>query len=285
MRTRGGRPEVRRRQAVGRGRCRCGSSTRSIKTGAGEVSRDPGAGPTLGRSTPGIRFAPRQPSRRVGPDRRCWVVELDMRCSPFVHRSDGSRSPGFARHAAHAQPTNPGPSGRADARGVELRRVRVSPHRPAPRCPARSSSPSGCTTRSASGSEFVEVTNIGGEPVDMTSYSFDDDSRAPGTFSLAGLGTLAAGESGLIVEAHGRGVPHRVGPRRARQDRRGQHQQPRPRRRDQHLQRRHARRPAHLRRRDRSPARSAPRAVSGVPDHVPRARREQRRPVGALGGR
>ena len=35
------------------------------------------------------------------------------------------------------------------------------------------------------GSEFVEVTNIGGEPVDMTGYSFDDDSRAAGTFSLA----------------------------------------------------------------------------------------------------
>ena len=25
------------------------------------------------------------------------------------------------------------------------------------------------------GSEFVEVTNIGGEPVDMTNYSFDDE--------------------------------------------------------------------------------------------------------------
>ena len=52
----------------------------------------------------------------------------------------------------------------------------------------------------ASASEFVEVTNIGGEPVDMTGYSFDDDSRAAGTFSLAALGTLAPGESGLIVE-------------------------------------------------------------------------------------
>ena len=51
-----------------------------------------------------------------------------------------------------------------------------------------------------SASEFVEVTNIGGAPVTMTGYSFDDDSRAPGTFSLAGLGTLAPGESGLIVE-------------------------------------------------------------------------------------
>ena len=32
----------------------------------------------------------------------------------------------------------------------------------------------------SSGSEFVEVTNIGGEPVDMTDYSFDDDSRTAG---------------------------------------------------------------------------------------------------------
>ena len=52
----------------------------------------------------------------------------------------------------------------------------------------------------ASTSEFVEVTNIGGEPVDMTGYSFDDDSRTAGSFSLAALGTLAPGESGLIVE-------------------------------------------------------------------------------------
>lgn len=51
-----------------------------------------------------------------------------------------------------------------------------------------------------SASEFVEVTNIGGEPVAMSAYSFDDDSRTAGTFSLAGLGTLAPGESGLIVE-------------------------------------------------------------------------------------
>src|SRR5690349_13640184 len=35
----------------------------------------------------------------------------------------------------------------------------------------------------------------------MAGYSFDDDSRTPGTFSLAQLGTLAPGESGLIVES------------------------------------------------------------------------------------
>ncbi|HMK12756.1 MAG TPA: lamin tail domain-containing protein [Acidimicrobiales bacterium] len=52
-----------------------------------------------------------------------------------------------------------------------------------------------------SASEFVEVTNIGGTSVDMTGYSFDDDSRTPGTFPLASFGTLAPGESGLIVES------------------------------------------------------------------------------------
>jgi Lamin Tail Domain/Esterase-like activity of phytase len=48
--------------------------------------------------------------------------------------------------------------------------------------------------------EFIELTNIGGQSVDMAPYSFDDDSRLAGTVSLASLGTLAAGESALIVE-------------------------------------------------------------------------------------
>ncbi len=52
----------------------------------------------------------------------------------------------------------------------------------------------------SSAAEFVELTNIGGETVDMATYSFDDDSRTSGSFSLAGIGTLAPGESGLIVE-------------------------------------------------------------------------------------
>jgi hypothetical protein len=50
-------------------------------------------------------------------------------------------------------------------------------------------------------SEFVEVTNIGGEPVDMATYSFDDDSRAAGTVPLAPLGSLVPGESALIAES------------------------------------------------------------------------------------
>jgi hypothetical protein len=55
-------------------------------------------------------------------------------------------------------------------------------------------------TNSAAGAEFVELTNIGGTPVDMTNYSYDDDSRLAGTVSLAGFGTLAPGEAALLVE-------------------------------------------------------------------------------------
>jgi hypothetical protein len=56
------------------------------------------------------------------------------------------------------------------------------------------------TAAPPAGSEFVEVTNVGGAPVDMSTYSFDDDSRTPGSFSLAALGSLAPAESGLIIE-------------------------------------------------------------------------------------
>lgn len=51
------------------------------------------------------------------------------------------------------------------------------------------------------GSEFVELTNIGGAPVDMTGWSFDDISATPGIFSLGGLGTVQGGESVIISEA------------------------------------------------------------------------------------
>jgi 2',3'-cyclic-nucleotide 2'-phosphodiesterase (5'-nucleotidase family) len=50
------------------------------------------------------------------------------------------------------------------------------------------------------GAEFVELTNVGGAPVNMANYSFDDDSRTAGTFSLSSLGTLAPGESGVMIE-------------------------------------------------------------------------------------
>jgi predicted extracellular nuclease len=50
------------------------------------------------------------------------------------------------------------------------------------------------------GSEFVEITNVGGSSVDMTGWSYDDNSRLAGTISLSGLGTLAAGQSGILAE-------------------------------------------------------------------------------------
>ncbi|HWK27365.1 MAG TPA: DUF3616 domain-containing protein [Solirubrobacter sp.] len=48
--------------------------------------------------------------------------------------------------------------------------------------------------------EWVELTNVGDAPVSLNGYSYDDDSRTPGVFSLSGLGTLAPGESGVFTE-------------------------------------------------------------------------------------
>ena len=59
-------------------------------------------------------------------------------------------------------------------------------------------------TANTTSSEFVEITNLGAAPVDMAGWLMDDDSRnADPTLStsLAGLGTLAPGQSGLITEA------------------------------------------------------------------------------------
>ncbi len=53
---------------------------------------------------------------------------------------------------------------------------------------------------SGSGAEFIEFTNFDNVPVNMTGWSFDDDSQIPGTVSLSGLGTLLPGQSGLLVE-------------------------------------------------------------------------------------
>jgi predicted extracellular nuclease len=54
----------------------------------------------------------------------------------------------------------------------------------------------------ASGSvgEFVEFTNVGSAPIDMAGWSFDDDSRAPGTVSLSAFDTVAPGESVLLTD-------------------------------------------------------------------------------------
>lgn len=52
-----------------------------------------------------------------------------------------------------------------------------------------------------SSGEYIEVTNLGATPVSLAGWSFDDDSRAPGTVPLDSLGTLAAGQSAIITES------------------------------------------------------------------------------------
>jgi len=48
--------------------------------------------------------------------------------------------------------------------------------------------------------EFIEFTNVGAAPIDMTGWSFDDDSRLPGTVSLSGFGVVAPGASVILTE-------------------------------------------------------------------------------------
>jgi Lamin Tail Domain len=49
--------------------------------------------------------------------------------------------------------------------------------------------------------EFVQFTNLGTTAVDMSGWSEDDGSGTPGVHSLAGLGTLQPGQSGILAEA------------------------------------------------------------------------------------
>ncbi|MEN0085851.1 MAG: lamin tail domain-containing protein, partial [Leifsonia sp.] len=51
------------------------------------------------------------------------------------------------------------------------------------------------------GGEFIEFTNLGTTPISLTGWSFDDDSRTPGTVALDSLGTLAPGESAIVTES------------------------------------------------------------------------------------
>src|SRR6218665_234434 len=53
---------------------------------------------------------------------------------------------------------------------------------------------------SGSAGEYVEFTNVGGTPVDMTGWSFDDNSNAPGSQSLSGFGTVQPGESVIFTD-------------------------------------------------------------------------------------
>ena len=49
--------------------------------------------------------------------------------------------------------------------------------------------------------EFVELTNIGAAAIDLTGWSYDDDSRTPGVFDLSGFGLVQPGESVIFTEA------------------------------------------------------------------------------------
>lgn len=51
------------------------------------------------------------------------------------------------------------------------------------------------------GAEFVEFTNVGGAPINMTGWSYDDDSNVPGSQSLSGFGIVLPGESVILAEA------------------------------------------------------------------------------------
>ena len=56
-------------------------------------------------------------------------------------------------------------------------------------------------TSIASGApEFMEFTNIGASSIDLTGWSFDDNTRTAGSFDLTSLGSLAAGESFIITD-------------------------------------------------------------------------------------
>lgn len=51
---------------------------------------------------------------------------------------------------------------------------------------------------SGNNGEFVEITNLGNSAVDLSGWSYDDDSQTPGVFALSGI--LAAGESLIFTE-------------------------------------------------------------------------------------
>lgn len=48
--------------------------------------------------------------------------------------------------------------------------------------------------------EFVELTNLGSQPVDLTGWSLDDDHAVAGAFSLGAFGTVQPGESVIVTE-------------------------------------------------------------------------------------
>jgi hypothetical protein len=55
---------------------------------------------------------------------------------------------------------------------------------------------------SGASGEFIEFTNMSGDPVDMAGWSFDDDHRVAGAFALGAFGVVQPGESVVITEAN-----------------------------------------------------------------------------------
>ncbi len=52
------------------------------------------------------------------------------------------------------------------------------------------------------GGEFIEFTNLSAQPVDLSGWSFDDNSRQPGSQILSAFGVVAPGESVILTEAN-----------------------------------------------------------------------------------
>ena len=49
--------------------------------------------------------------------------------------------------------------------------------------------------------EFIELTNVGNANIDLTGWSFDDNSRVAGSFSIGGFGVVQPNESVIITDA------------------------------------------------------------------------------------
>lgn len=49
--------------------------------------------------------------------------------------------------------------------------------------------------------EFIEFTNLSGQPVDMTGWSMDDGGATPGAFDLGAFGIVPPGESVIVTES------------------------------------------------------------------------------------
>lgn len=77
----------------------------------------------------------------------------------------------------------------------------------APRTPGAKNPPSSPWVRiseymyNGEGDEFIEFTNIGSLPADLTGWSYDDDSNLPGVQPLSAYGTIAAGEVVVLTES------------------------------------------------------------------------------------